>query len=181
MNMGVVTLMHRPLANIRHERFCREYIKTGVASVAYRRAYPNVNSRGAVWVSAHRLIRHDKVKRRIRSLREQIMKRSDITIEKILSDYQYALDMARTQTKPNEMVLAAKEQARLVGLLVERKELGGVGDFENLHDPADVLDKVAREIGPEAAQALGKAFGMSEDVPDKPAQIKGPNPGETIN
>ncbi len=171
----------RPLGNLRHELFCREYIKTGLASEAYRRAYPQPRSPEVVWSASSRLLRHVKVRQRIKVLREQVMKRSDITIEKILSDYQHALNLAKAQSKPNEMVVAAKEQARLVGLLVERKELGGVGDFEHLHDPADVLDKVAREIGPEAAAALGKAFGMVEEVPDNPAQLEGPIPGETIN
>jgi len=171
----------RPLPNPRHELFCREYIKTGVASKAYRRAYPHVNPLGSSWAGASRLLRHVKVKRRIVALQEQIMKRSDITVEKILLDYQRALDLAKAQSKPNEMVLAAKEQARLVGLLVERKELGGVGDFENLHNPEDVLAKVALELGPEAAAALGKAFGVETEEQPPVGQITGPVPGESIN
>lgn len=175
----------RGLKNIRHERFVREYIKTGVASEAYRRVYPRVAPLNSTWASASRLLRQDKVQRRIKAIQGEAMKRSDITIEKILKDYQTALDLAHAARKPTEIVMAAKEQARLVGLLVERKELGGVGDFENMTDPADVLDKVRLELGEEAAAALGKAFGVTKAaVAGTTAQITTdlwPKPDDTIN
>lgn len=112
------------------------------------------------------------------------MKRADITIEKILTDYQRAMDLARANEKTGDMIMAAKEQARLVGLLVERKEVGNAGEFEQMTDAQDVLDKVAREIGPEAANALAIACGyaeQSEGEADNPAQIEGPTPEDSIN
>lgn len=87
-------------------------------------------------------------------------KRSDITIDKVLSDYQRALNMAEADNKPNEMISAAREQAKLVGLLVERKEVGNAGDFESMESISDILAAVAEKAGPAAALALSKAFDL---------------------
>lgn len=112
------------------------------------------------------------------------MKRSDITIEKILSDYQVALDMAKRNEKSGDVVMAAKEQARLVGLLIDRRELGNAGDFDSMTDPADVLAKIEKEIGPEAAKAMASAFGLakaaSAELPAEQA-VLGPSDTDTIN
>lgn len=107
------------------------------------------------------------------------MKRADITIEKILTNYQEAMDLAKGQGRAGDIIMAAKEQARLVGLLVERRELGQVGDFDSLSDPADVIDKVRAEVGEDAANALASAFGL--EAPDTLLGLEGPADGESIN
>lgn len=94
----------------------------------------------------------------------EIKRKSDITFEKILNDYQLALEMARADRKPGEMVSAAREQAKLVGLLVERRELGGAGDFEQMDNVSEILEAVEKEVGPEVALALAKAFNVSKDA-----------------
>src|SRR6476646_4780389 len=48
----------------------------------------------------------------------------------------------------------------LVGLLVDRREIGNAGDFEQMTDIGQILEKVRQEAGLEAAQALAKAFGL---------------------
>lgn len=87
-------------------------------------------------------------------------RKSDITIEKILTDYQDALNMAKADSKPNEMISAAREQAKLVGLLVERKEVGNAGDFDTMDNISEILQAVAEKAGPEAALALSKVFNL---------------------
>jgi hypothetical protein len=89
-------------------------------------------------------------------------KRADITEDKILTDHQAALDLAKTQEKPDCIVNAATAQAKLVGLLRDRIETKNVNDFENMENIDDILQKVADEAGPEAAAALSKAFGLDE-------------------
>ena len=105
----------------------------------------------------------------------RINRKSDITLEKILNDYQSALEMAADSNKPGDMISAAREQARLVGLLVERREVGGVGEFEAMENVEEVLEAVAKEAGNEAAMALAKAFGIiaqgqKETIKNAPAQ-----------
>ena len=87
-------------------------------------------------------------------------KRADITEDKILSDYEGALVLAKKQQKPNSIVNAATAQAKLVGLLRDRVESGGVGDFDKMESVSEVLEAVRSQSGPEAALALAKAFGI---------------------
>lgn len=105
----------------------------------------------------------------------RITRKSEITLEKILNDYQSALEMAANSNKPGDMISAAREQARLVGLLVERREVGSVGEFEAMENVEEVLEAVAKEAGDEAAMALAKAFGIiaqgqKEVIKNAPAQ-----------
>lgn len=91
-----------------------------------------------------------------------MIRRSDITIERILSDYEDAKQMAREQGKGAEIVNAATAQAKLVGLLRDRVEAGNVGDFDNMDNISEILERVALEAGPEAALALSRAFGLPD-------------------
>ncbi len=99
-----------------------------------------------------------------------MIKRADITVDKILADYQLAIDMAKSQSKPTDLVNAATAQAKLVGLLKDRIEAGGPGDFDHMENISDVLEKVAQEIGPEAALALSNAFGLTNNQEESEAQ-----------
>lgn len=92
------------------------------------------------------------------------MKKSDITVEKVLKDYQYALDIAKHQGNSPAIVNAAQAQAKLVGLLRERVETGNVGDFGDATSIEGILEIVAKEAGPEAAMTLATMFGLK--LPD---------------
>src|SRR5512143_274148 len=154
------------LKNIRHEYFVRQYIRCGGnGAEAYRRTmskYPWKEMRNldyARTVACTILARPD-VRQRYEELRTQMAKRADITEDKILTDYQEALNMARHLGKPEALIAAAREQAKLVGLLRERIEHGDVGDFENMDNVSDILAAVRDRAGAEAALALAKAFGL---------------------
>ena len=92
----------------------------------------------------------------------EIKRKGDITFEKILNDYQTALDMAKTDRKPAEITAAATAQAKLVGLLIERREQGNAGDFDQMENVSEILEAVKEQAGPEIALALSKAFGIAE-------------------
>ena len=163
------------LQRARHERFVREYVKNGGnGAEAYRKTWLAISGKplkhpNSAAVIASRLLTYPSVRRRYREIQAQMAKRADITIEKVLTDYQWAIDAAKSQGKAGEVVQAASAQAKIVGLLRDRLETGNVGDFENLENISDIIAKVAEEAGPEAALALTKAFGLAEpEVP--PAQ-----------
>jgi Terminase small subunit len=139
--------------------FLRELMKTFVAAEAYRKVYKNT-SRKAATVAASRCLAKPHVRKRYQQLMERQMKRSDISIDKVLTDYQYALDLAKTQARPAEIVAAAQAQAKLVGLLRERVETGGVGEFPDTQSIEGILETVAREAGAEAAMTLASMFGL---------------------
>lgn len=182
------------LKNIRHETFVREFIANGGnAAEAYRELSKKLpwkrtgvtNPKG-YGVIACVLRRRPDIQKREQELREQMAKKSDITIEKVLTDIEEALNLARAQAKPNEMVNAAMSQAKLVGLLKDRIETGGVGDFEGMDNISEILEKVREEAGPEAALALTKAFGLdkAETAPkteEAAGLIDQPPPSDSVN
>ena len=148
------------LKNIRHEKFIREYLKTDFnGAEAYRRVYPG-HRPDIACVSACQLLRRPKVRERLQEVQAALIKRSDITVDKILTEYEEARKLAVKQEKPEAMLNASEKKAKLVGLLVNRTEVGNAGDFEQMTDISQILEKVRQEAGLEAAEALAKAFGL---------------------
>jgi phage terminase small subunit len=154
------------LKNPRHEKFAREYVKTGIGAEAYRRAYPRAHPISTARVCASQLLTKPNIVSRTAELRQAMAKRADITEDKILTDYQDALDLAKTQEKPDSIVNAATAQAKLVGLYKDRIETSNVDDIEKMDKISDILQAVADRAGPEAASALAKAFGLDESAMD---------------
>jgi len=185
------------LRNIRHEKFVREYIANGGnGAEAYRkvvRQYPRkktgMNNPEGYRVVASILRSRPDIRRREEELRQTMAKRGDITMEKILTNYEEALNLAKAREQPNEIVNAATAQAKLVGLLRDRVETGNVGEFEGMENISDILEKVREEEGPEAALALMKAFGLSESPDNQKASeneetaalLEQPSPSDSVN
>jgi len=87
------------------------------------------------------------------------MQKKDITLDKVLDDIQWAIDHGKANSKPADVIAGANSQAKLVGLLRERVETGGVGDFSD-NSLSDILQLVAKEAGPDAAMTLAAMFGL---------------------
>ena len=157
------------LKNIRHERFIREYIKSDFnGAEAYRRVYPR-HSPSIARISACQLLTRPNVKRRLEEVTVAALKKADITVDRILSEYEDARLLAIEQAKPEAMLNASEKKAKLVGLLIDRRETGNAGDFENMTDISAILEKVRQEAGLEAAEALARAMGI-EDAPEEQEQ-----------
>lgn len=150
------------LENPRHEAFARQYVKTGVGAEAYRLVYPRAKPLATAKRNAYRLRTYAHVDQRIQELRKDMAKRADITEDKILTDYQEALALAKEQQKPDSMVNAATAQAKLVGLLKDRIETRNVNDFDHMESIEEILQAVEASGGPEAAAALSRAFGLDK-------------------
>jgi phage terminase small subunit len=151
------------LKNPRHDKFAREYVITGIGAEAYRRVYPRAHPTSTARVCASQLLTKPNIARRTVELRQAMAKRADVTLDKILTDCRHALELAKAQGKPNDIVNAAMSQAKLVGLLRDRVEAGKVGEFDASDSVSEILDKVAKEVSPEVASALCKAFGISAE------------------
>jgi hypothetical protein len=90
------------LKNPRHEKFAREYVKTGIGAEAYRRVYPRANPVSTARVCACQLLTNPNIVRRTVELRKGLAKRADITEDKILTDYEEALELGKARkTKRN--------------------------------------------------------------------------------
>lgn len=166
-----------------HELFLREYIRNGGnGAKAYEHIRPGL-AREGYRVQAARLMARPDIRNRYEILLERHMRRVDITIEKILGDYQDALEMAKSLDKPGDVVSAATAQAKLVGLLRERVEAGQVGDFDNMADVSQVIEAIERDVGPEAALALAKAFNIEkpQPEPDNAALANAEPPSDAVN
>ena len=151
------------LRNFRHEQFVGELLACEFNQAeAYRRVYPAVR-RDVARMAASRLLTSVIVKRRLEERQMALLRKQDITVDRILNEYEEARELAISQAKPEAMMAASEKKAKLVGLLVDRKEVGNVGDFEGMNDPAEIIARVSLEAGPQAAEAIAKALGL---VPD---------------
>lgn len=165
-----------PLKNLRHEKFIREHIKLcgENAQLAWQLASPpgkKFKHENSPDTMACRILKNPAVKARYEELVQQMAKRADITIDKILTDYQEALTLAKRQEKPDGIVNAATAQAKLVGLLRERVEAGKPGDFETMDNISDVIQAIADAAGPEVAMAISKAMGLIEEPNEREADL----------
>lgn len=160
----------RPLT-IRQETFVREYVKSGGNGPEAAIKSFRCGSRNYARVRACLELKKPHVRRGVEILRNRMAKRSDITIEKILTDYQDALTLAKEQSRPADIVNAATAQAKLVGLLRDRVETGQPGEFDHLDSVSDIIEKVAAEVGSEAAKALMKVLGYSDQGTSESGQL----------
>ena len=152
------------LKNVRHEKFIREYLKCDFnAAAAYRAVYPR-HKPSCARVTACQLLTKPNVKKRLAEVQMALLKKADITVDRILNEYEQARQMAVEQAKPEAMLSASEKKAKLVGLLIDRRETGAAGDFEQLTDIGEILEKVRQEAGIEAAEALAKAFGYDANT-----------------
>lgn len=148
--------------NPRHERFAREYIKCGVAARAYLAAGYKPTTRHSLDTSASDLLRHPEVKRLLTLHRVRAMKRTDITVDTLLSDLEADRALAHGEGQGSAAVQATMAKARLLGLIVDRKETGKPGEFEGLQTAADVIQAVRTEFGDTVADALAHELAAQE-------------------
>ncbi len=91
-------------------------------------------------------------------LRGQLAKRNAVTLDTLLDDLAADRALARELGQPAAAITATMNQARLVGLLVERKESGQPGDFAGIQSEEDILAMVRAELGKEASDMLQAAL-----------------------
>lgn len=116
--------MNDKLTNFQ-EQFCREYIKTGNASAAYRAVSPNSGKwkDEALWASASGMMARAKVRIRIAELQEQASRRSKVTVESLADELDNAILIAVDEREAGHYVSAVMGKAKLFGFLVDKKEI----------------------------------------------------------
>ena len=102
---------------IKQESFCLTYLETGNASEAYRRSYNAANmAEATIWRKAHDLVRNGNVAARIEELRQQLIIRSQVTLEKHLTDLKALRDKAETAEKFGPAIQAEIARGKAAGL-----------------------------------------------------------------
>jgi hypothetical protein len=167
------------LANIRHERLARAYIRLGVKSQAYLKAGYRPTTRNALDASAGRALGYAKVKARIRELKKQMATRNRVTVDSLIEELDEARALAARVEQPGAMTQATTVKAKLVGLLVDRKETGQPGDFASLKTPAEVIAALRAELGDAAVDAFLAALAGQEA--DKADLLINTEPTGTLN
>ena len=131
------------LANPRHEKFAR--LVWAASAKDYRRAlvYLAAGYRAKLDLSepdkchsadvgASVLLKNPKVKARIQEIAAMAAKRHEISEDSLLEELEQARLAALENQQAGAAVAATMGKAKLCGMLVERKETGKPGDFDNM-------------------------------------------------
>jgi hypothetical protein len=154
-----------PLPNTRHERFCQEIIKGQNATDAYCAAGYKAEG-GAARANASRLLTDANVQARIAELNAGAAEKAEISKARFTKDLLRLAEKSEAMEGPAAMSAARQcymDAAKLNGMIVERKEMGPAGIFEELErmNADELRDFIHRET--EAAglrdQDLSEDFG----------------------
>lgn len=96
--------------------------------------------------------------------------RTRITIESLLKDLAEDRALARETKQVSAAIAATQLSAKLVGLLIDRKESGQPGDFSDLTSADEILARVRADLGDDMADAITVALSKQADEP-QPAAI----------
>jgi hypothetical protein len=123
--------MSGPLKNARHERFAQELAK-GVAAVTAYEAAGYKPDRGA----ASRLSAKINIQARVDELKERAARKAEITVADIARQLDEDREFAKGCGSAAAMVSATLGKAKVLGLIKERHEHGGVNggpiEYRNL-------------------------------------------------
>jgi hypothetical protein len=158
------------LTNQRHEAFANHIAtraKTRISQAeAYMRSGYKAQRKGAEALGC-RLLKNIKVQRRIAEISAPAVRKSRITMEKVLMDAEAARLLAMDTKQPSAAIAATQLTAKLVGLLVDRKEAGQPGDFAGLTSRDEVIAAIRDELGDDAAALLHALAAPKGELPPR--------------
>lgn len=110
----------------KQEKFCQKFIELGNASEAYRQSYncermktSTINSR------AKELCKDGPITTRIDELQADHRERHDWTVDDAIIELEEARQVAKQEAAASAMVAATMGKAKVLGLLVDKKEHTG--------------------------------------------------------
>jgi len=129
------------LENARHERFAQELAKGKTADEAYQLAGYAENRGNAI-----RLKANERVMKRVEDIQERVATRTVVTVASITEDLLRIAAKAEALESPAALNVARNakmDAAKLNGLVIDRKEVGAPGEFDD--KSADELRKIIEE------------------------------------
>lgn len=103
----------------------------------------------------------------------------------VLDDLDADRQLARDLGQPSAAIQATQLRAKLVGLLVDRKESDAPGDFAAMQTADEVMALVRQELGEETAAALAAALAKQDEPAENPLETSGfdatRDEGSTLN
>jgi phage terminase small subunit len=135
------------LKNIRHEQFARnlvEITKSGGTRAAAYTASGYRAKNGAAEANASRLLSDAKagVAQRVEELMLNGAKRAEVTVASLLAELEEARAGAQDDKQFAAATSAAMAKAKLSGMLVDKVEIGGPGEFDGCASITDVIRKL---------------------------------------
>jgi hypothetical protein len=131
------------LRNARREKFAQEIAKGKTATAAMAAAgYSDPRN-------STRLTKNDEIRRRIEELKERGAARAEVSIASVLGELEEARTFAKEKSNPSAMVSATMGKAKILGLIIDRREVGDVGAFDGWTDE-ELVEEATRR-----ARALG--------------------------
>ena len=132
------------LKNPRHERLVQALAKGRTAKDAYKAAGFKPDDG-----NASRLINSAKITGRLQELTKKSAEEAAVTAASILRDLGEVQKRAMKRGQNSAAVQALMGKAKLMGLIIDRREVGPVGAFEAMTDKqlVDEAARRARELG----------------------------------
>ena len=131
------------LRNPRHEKFAQEIAKAKTATAAMAAAgYSHPRN-------STRLTKNDEIRRRIDELKERGAARAEVSVASVLDELEEARQLALKRGQVSAAVQASMGKARILGLIIDRREVGDPGAFD------DKTDEELMEEAKRRAAALG--------------------------
>lgn len=159
------------LANPRWERFCHAIVagqsdesgKAWTQSGAYRAAGYETRPGNSSEAAASRLLSKVKpIARRIAELQREVARRKRVTVESIVEELEEARGIAANEKQASAMVAATTSKAKVLGLQVERSEVGKPGDFSGAQSSAELVEGVLRSLGARAVSDVMRQLALVE-------------------
>jgi hypothetical protein len=131
------------LKNPRHEKFAQEIAKGKTATAAMAAAgYSDPRN-------STRLTKNDEISRRIDELMERGAARAEVTVASLLGELEEARQLALRLGQASAAVQCTMGKAKILGLIIDRREVGDVGAFDSWTDEQLVEEaaRLARSLG----------------------------------
>ena len=131
------------LRNPRHEKFAQEIAKSKTATAAMAAAgYSDPRN-------STRLTKNDEIRRRIEELKERGAVRAEVTVASLLGELEEARQVALKLGQASAAVQCSMGKAKILGLIIDRREVGNAGAFDDMTDEELISAAVrkARELG----------------------------------
>jgi hypothetical protein len=149
-----------PLENPRHEAFAQalfEGLGSGLTQGQAYSAAGYTNNPGAAKASASRLLNStNHIIERVQELQAQAAKHKQISVESIVDELEGARQIARENNQASAMVAASTAKAKILGLEINRTEVGKPGDFGALNSKEELAEKYLLEANPDAIITVTK-------------------------
>ena len=139
-----------PLKNPKHELFCQQLALGKSASEAFVLAGFAPSSGNACVLKAKQSV-SDRLNELLRESEKTVLETIEITRETILRELEDARKQAKDLQMPGAAWQASMAKARILGLIVDRREVGEAGAFDS-HTDEELIAEAAQK-----AKTLGVA------------------------